>query len=375
MRRVLFVDDEPRILQGIENLLFDMYEDWEVTTADNGLDALLRLREHRYDVLVTDMRMPGMDGPALLEQVRAQFPDVALFVLSGHADRDALLSTLGAVHRFLAKPCDGPHLIDTLQNTSGFLNQVSSGVKRNIGRATRLPNASTFTMTGCGTGRAELIKKVESDAAAALLVLRAADLFLKSDAGTTDIGEAIDRLGGEFAHSILTSMDPPSAFEGIDQGIVDELHAHGRLVAECARAIAGDAAWKETAYITGLVHDIAHLVSYSIEPDSFDESPLVNADTDSHAELGATVLGLWGFREEVVEVVKHHHNLEMACASYPSVMSSVVLAECMAYSVLHDDAPCKAEKYLSAEVLDPMRESVKAVIERLKNETAETPVC
>ncbi len=370
MKRVLFVDDEPRILQGIENLLFDLYEDWEVFTADNGLDALLLLRQHRFDVLVTDMRMPGMDGPALLVQVRAQFPDVALFVLSGHADKDALLSTLGAVHRFLAKPCDGPHLIETLQNTSGFLEQVSSGVKRNIGRATRLPNASTFTMVGCGTGRAELVQKVESDAAAALLVLRAADLFLKSDAGTTDIGVAIDRLGGDFTHSVLSSMDPPSAFEGIDMGIVDELHAHGRLVAECAREIAGDVSWKETAYLTGLLHDIAHLVSYSIEPDSFKEPPLVGSAADAHATLGATVLGLWGFREEVIEVVKHHHDLEKACASYPSVMSSVVLAECIAFSII-EDRPCPAAEYLSAEILLPLHGKVKAVIERLQTAASE----
>lgn len=374
MKSVLFVDDEPRILQGIENLLFDLYEDWDVHTADSGEGALALLGSRPFDVMVTDMRMPGMDGPALLAQVRQQFPDVALFVLSGHADKDALLSTLGAVHRFLAKPCDGPHLIETLQNTSGFLEHVSSGVKRNIGRATRLPNASTFSMVGCGFSRAELVKKVESDAAAALLVLRAADLFLKSDAATTNIGVAIDRLGEEFTHSILCSMDPLSTFEAIDQKIVDELHVHLRLIAECARAIAGDAGWKETAYITGLVHDIAHLVSYSIDPQSFTQSPLMQSDHDSHASLGATVLGLWGFRQEVIDVVAHHHDLELACASYPSVMSSVVLAECLAFSVI-ENKPCGAEKYLSAETLSPLRAKVEAVIERLKDESNQNPMC
>ncbi len=369
MKRVLFVDDEPRVLQGIENLLFDLYEDWDVTTVDNGLDALLRLREHRYDVMVTDMRMPGMDGPTLLEQVRAQFPDVALFVLSGDADQTAIVSTLGSIHRFLAKPCNGPHLIDTLKKTSGFLDQISSNVKRRVGRATRLPSASTFTMAGCGTTRAELVTKVESDATAALLILRAADTLLKGEAGTLEIGVAVDRLGVDLTHSILSSMEPPSAFDGIDQEIVDDMHLHGRLVAECARALSGDAAWKETAYITGLVYDIAHLVSYSVDPESF-----VTMDENARGELGATVLGLWGFRQEVIEVVKEHHDLEKACTSYPSVMSSVILAECIAFSVL-EDKPCPVTKYFSNEVLTPLRETVQAVIKRLQNETAENPVC
>jgi CheY-like chemotaxis protein/HD-like signal output (HDOD) protein len=373
MKSVLFVDDEPRILEGIDNLLFDLDEDWDVHTADSGRKALELLSARRFDVLVTDMRMPGMDGPALLSVVRELYPDIALFVLSGHADKEALLSTLGSVHRFLAKPCDGLHLIKTLQDTAGFLDEVSSGVKRNIGRATRLPAASSFSMVGCRTSRAELVRKVESDAAAAIRVLRAADLFLKSDAATTNISMAIDRLGEEFTHLILCSMVPPSTFDGIKQDIIDELHAHGRLVAECARAIAGDAEWKETAYMTGLVHDIAHLVSYSIDPKSFSESPLVNSHNDSHASMGATVLGLWGFRKEVTDVVANHHNLKMACESYPSLMGSVVLAECLSFSVI-ENSPCEAQKYLPSEILSPLRSKVEAVIERIQNESSQNPV-
>lgn len=369
MRRVLFVDDEPRILQGIENLLFDLYEEWDITTAENGHDALLRLSEQEFDVLVTDMRMPGMDGADLLDQVRVRFPNVALFVLSGHADREALLSTLGTVHRFLAKPCDGPHLIETLQQTSGFLTRVATDMKENLGRATSLPSASSFTMEGCGKTVPELVKKVESDAAAALLVLRAADLFLKSDAATTDIRTAIDRLGVEFTHSVLCSMPPPSSYAGLDQDIVDGIHAHGRLVAECARAIAGDAKWKETAFITGLFHDIAHLLSYSIDPEAYDDSPITQTNLDGHAELGATILGLWGFRKEVVDVVAHHHDLEQACESYPSVMSSVVLAEAISFSLLKH-IPCEAFEYLPPEVLMPLVEKVKVIIESLENEAA-----
>ena len=64
--RVLFVDDEPRVLEAIQRMLFDAAGDWEVTTAASGPEALSILDASRFDVIVTDMRMPGMDGVELL---------------------------------------------------------------------------------------------------------------------------------------------------------------------------------------------------------------------------------------------------------------------------------------------------------------------
>ena len=84
--RILFVDDEQRILEGIENLLFE-HTQWDTQFACSGDAALERLRAGpSFDVLVTDMRMPGMDGLDLLQHVLQEQPHMMRIVLSGEAE-------------------------------------------------------------------------------------------------------------------------------------------------------------------------------------------------------------------------------------------------------------------------------------------------
>lgn len=103
--RILFVDDEPRVLRGLERTLGALREEWEMAFADGGASALsLCAGSTPFDVVVSDIRMPGIDGVALLREVRTLLPAAARIALTGHADQDESLRDL--VHGFLAKPCD-----------------------------------------------------------------------------------------------------------------------------------------------------------------------------------------------------------------------------------------------------------------------------
>jgi CheY-like chemotaxis protein len=70
MKRVLFVDDEPKVLDALRRLLYAMRRQWEMAFLAGGQEALAYLAQHPCDVVVTDMRMPGIDGSQLLRQVR-----------------------------------------------------------------------------------------------------------------------------------------------------------------------------------------------------------------------------------------------------------------------------------------------------------------
>ncbi len=87
--RVLFVDDEPRVLEALERSLFQLEVEWEAAFANSGPAAILELEQTSYDVIVSDMRMPGMDGAALLAHTRDNHPHIARIVLSGQTDETA----------------------------------------------------------------------------------------------------------------------------------------------------------------------------------------------------------------------------------------------------------------------------------------------
>jgi CheY-like chemotaxis protein len=103
--RVLCVDDEPRVLEGLR---LHLRKDYDVHCAVSGPEALQKLRElKQVAVIVSDMRMPGMDGATLLHQVMQHFPAVTRILLTGEPGRDAAVSAVnkGNIFRFLTKPC------------------------------------------------------------------------------------------------------------------------------------------------------------------------------------------------------------------------------------------------------------------------------
>ncbi len=104
--RVAFVDDEPHVLRGISRSMAAMEDEWEMVFCASGEEALTLVKERPFDVVVSDMRMPGMDGAQLLDIIRRGYPSTVRVILSGYADADSVLRTVGPAHIYLAKPCD-----------------------------------------------------------------------------------------------------------------------------------------------------------------------------------------------------------------------------------------------------------------------------
>lgn len=116
MLTILFVDDEPNILQGLQRLLRPMRREWEMCFAQGGAEALAILAEKKVDVLVSDMKMPGMDGAQLLEEVSNRYPHIVRIILSGYSEKEFLVRASGVAHGYLTKPCDTEILKATVSN-------------------------------------------------------------------------------------------------------------------------------------------------------------------------------------------------------------------------------------------------------------------
>ena len=123
-KQILFVDDEVLMLQGLERSMRPMRNEWDMVFVDSGAEALAFMEAAPVDVVITDMRMPGMNGAQLLNEVVKRFPKTVRLVLSNHADQELILKCVGSAHQCLSKPCDAEVLRATVRRALGLGNAI-----------------------------------------------------------------------------------------------------------------------------------------------------------------------------------------------------------------------------------------------------------
>src|SRR2546426_5900051 len=113
--RVLIVDDDAALLQALPEALRLRMREVTVDTADSAAAALDRIAAQDYDAIVTDIKMPGMDGLALLSEIRGRRPDTPILMITGHGEYDLAVRALrGGAYDFIQKPIDREHVVASL---------------------------------------------------------------------------------------------------------------------------------------------------------------------------------------------------------------------------------------------------------------------
>jgi DNA-binding NtrC family response regulator len=144
--RVLFVDDDSSLLAGLRRMLHAMRTGWAMSFAASGAEALEIVRAGNVDVVVTDMRMPGMDGIALLSEVQRISPGTARMILSGQADQEQIIAAVGVTHQFLSKPCPGETLVEAVNQILAIRHLLTdSALHSLLGGVESLPKGSRNT--------------------------------------------------------------------------------------------------------------------------------------------------------------------------------------------------------------------------------------
>jgi DNA-binding NarL/FixJ family response regulator len=152
--RILFVDDEPLILDGLQRSLRPFRKEWAVAYAAGGEEALAMLEREPFDVIVTDMCMPGMDGAMLLGEVTRRYPDVLRMVLSGQSDLESVVRSAGATHRYMAKPCSIEVLRNAVNRTLSLRQLLNNtALKQVVSRLRSIPSVPPLylDLTNCLT--------------------------------------------------------------------------------------------------------------------------------------------------------------------------------------------------------------------------------
>jgi len=113
--KILFVDDEAAALDGYRRIL---HQQFTLSTAPSGEEGLAAIQTNGpFAVVISDMRMPGMNGSEFLAQVRRRAPDTVRMLLTGHADLDSAIDAVnrGNIYRFLTKPCEKQALVEAIR--------------------------------------------------------------------------------------------------------------------------------------------------------------------------------------------------------------------------------------------------------------------
>lgn len=303
--RVLFVDDEPLVLRTIDRMLRLRRVPWQARYAHSAKQALALLAAEPIDVVITDLRMPIIDGGELLAEVRDAYPHVARLVLSGQFGGTEGLSVLRVAHQCLAKPCDIDVLRTVVERISwGNSLVIDDTVADRARRVACLPSPprTYLAVTEAlrrDTGLAEVARVVQGDVAltAKLLQMVNSALFARGRR-VTSVEHALVLLGTDVVRGLLLGAEVFRSFEGGPDGVarVEALQRHSGFVAQLARALAPPAVTGE-AFIAGVLHDVGRLILIDLDREDGD-----------HARTGAFLVGLWGIAAPIVDAVAFHHD-------------------------------------------------------------------
>lgn len=326
---ILFVDDEVNILQALKRMLHPHRQEWAMTFCSSGEEALTLLKEYKFDVLVTDIRMPKVDGSRLLFESFLYQPETVRCILSGFADRVQAIKVAGTAHQFLSKPCTNDAIENMVERVQQSRNRLpQSDIRRSVSRVSAVP---------C---RTSVLRDLNNE-----LQKEKPNLELVADLITCDIGmsakiiqlvtssffgrsaevycprEAVTMLGVELISGLLSDMGIFTPFLSDPEVLdIDQLCLESIDTAGVARAAAESQGLGESvadvAYLSNFLRDVGKIVLAHQFPERYRRVvQLMHHEgltqcaaeqrifTTTSAEVGGYLLAIWGFPQAVVDNV------------------------------------------------------------------------
>lgn len=364
MRRILFVDDDPAVMSGLRRMLRFKRDEWDMTFVDGGERALDMLADTTFHVVVTDMRMPVVDGAELLAALCSRHPATVRIVLSGHTEQSTALRSASLAHRFLSKPCDADMLIEAIEQACALEERLQSPELRSlVGRMSALPSPSTVVvqlneaLAASDVSVDRVAEIVAGDVAISVKLLQLVNsAFFGLANEVASVRQAVSYLGTGLIRSLVAASEVFAAAENVNpvpHGTLGILHSHSLTVAKLAQDLAPPS-MKQDAFVAGLVHDVGCIILAATLPKAMKavrdevargERPAHEIETDllgvSHADVGAYLLSLWGIPYAVVDAVAHHH--ETPAVGPGEVRLAHLVAVADALSVAHDPTGATSE--------------------------------
>jgi putative nucleotidyltransferase with HDIG domain len=335
--RILFVDDEQSLLDGLKRSLRSQRNEWDMHFVPSGEEALRLTQEERFDVVVSDMRMPGMSGAELLEQLSALHPEMVRIILSGHSDEAMILKAIPYAHQILSKPCDADVIKRVIARSLKLKSLVGDEhLQLLVSQIKALPTLPALYTELTNLLKADQVSVqkigeiIGKDPAMISKILQMVNsAFFGIGRHISSPMQAATMLGTETLRSLVLSAGVFIQFDAdrlkIGNFTLESMHAHSMQVSLLAKAIAesmnAEKQVVDDCLLAGLLHDIGKLILVHSMPDEYklfyDEihnckSDMVKTEIKvfhaDHGKVGAYLLGLWALPECLVEAVAYHHD-------------------------------------------------------------------
>jgi len=380
MSIILFVDDETNILEGLRRRLHSIRPDWKLTFAQNAESAIAQADEMEPDVVISDMRMPGTDGAELLTVMQKKHPHTARIILSGFSEQEAILRTVGPAHQYLAKPCDDRLLLETIDNALDLRNLLTNPDLRalvggidtlasppttysNLVRALEDPLVSNDTLTSI----------VSSDIALTAEVLKLTNsAYFAIRQNITSVSQAIRMIGIDTLKALalftglFRSYDGPKSDATRMMQLCQRSQQLGVLATLIAEQEKLDREIISVMAAIGMLSHTGSLILYAfraremtevIKRVETEDIPIYVAEYEqfgaAHPEIGAYLLGLWGFPSAMVQTVAYHHRPQDTPHREMNALTTIYVAQHLAREVAVELRTGKApESRIDLEYLD-----------------------
>jgi len=329
-KTILFVDDELPILKSLNRLFMDT--EYEVLTAGSGDEALEVLADEKVDIVITDMRMPVMDGYQLLEKIKERHPNVLRIILSGYSEKNTILAALqkNLAKLYILKPWDNNKLIllvDQIFETENILHD--SNLLDLINNTDELPTlkSSYLQIMDLIDNDADLVKiasAIERDHSVATKVLHIINSAFY-EVKTGSVKHAIAFLGLSNIRNILLATSIVDSFNmsGIYGTRLEMLWNHSFICSKIVNIIYEKLLNKklsESESSAGLLHNIGIVLLLKIFPEKYieifrrtekEKNNLLQIEQETlhvtHQQAGGYLLKWWELPYPIVEAALYHH--------------------------------------------------------------------
>lgn len=327
MIRILFVDDEVRILEGVRRSMHCMRGEWQMRFECSAALALKALATESADVVVSDMRMPGMEGSQLLSEVKRLYPQAVRIILSGQSEPDSVVRATRTAHQYLSKPCEAQTLKSAISRTTDLRAILSSDkLLAIVGNVDALPTAPQIyhKLLECLRdplatidSLAEIIRQDVAMTAKVVMLANSGFFGIREPVQTLE--RAVSFVGMEAISTLVLGQElfantGSITLPGFD---LERLSRHSFETGAWARAIALHESLgrtlADTAFLAGVLHDVGQLVIATRPvPAPGQDAPAGSTETIAlmtiqSASVGAYLLGLWGFPDPIVEAIVWQH--------------------------------------------------------------------
>ena len=351
--KILFVDDEITLLESLRRATRSMRKEWDCEFVSSGKEALRILSDKPFDLVVSDMRMPEMNGAQFLRKVKKQNPNTMRFILSGQTEDKAFFQSIGAMHQFLSKPCDFNFLKGTINRGLSLRRSLHNDkIKKLLLKIDSLPSMPELYC--------ELMEELQSDNSTlenvgniiskdigmTIKILQVANsAFFGSPNSVSTPVHAVQVLGLELIQSLVLGCQIFSKLNLSNKNelLTGKIWKHSINVAELAMALAKVEKVKcdieNYSFTAGLLHEIGKMIVLVNLPEMYQEY-LLKLEADNRNELeiekevfgsscsqvGAYLISLWGLPDPIVEAIAYHETPSKCISKSPSALTFVHVA-------------------------------------------------